>query len=140
MITLTLTLTQSINPNTTPNPQPVCTSGMQVCSLHFTPAFAEILRKEGDQKEKYKKATKVRNVVKTTVDVFSTVYLINGWSPVVDLTRCVVYIQSITSFNVNLYAVAIVTPSRKYSRKAIRLCLQGAAKKHHPTKISLFSE
>jgi len=24
--------------------------------------------------------------------------------------------------------VAIVTPSRKYSRKAIRLCLQGAAK------------
>jgi len=33
-----------------------------------------MLRKEGEQKERYKKATKVTNVVKTTVNVLSTTY------------------------------------------------------------------
>jgi len=60
--TLTLTLTLTL-----------CQSTRQVCMTTvciLPPAFAEMLRKEGMQKQKYKKATKVTNVVKTTINVF----------------------------------------------------------------------
>jgi len=50
---LNVNLNANSYPNPNPNPLPVHTSGLQVCSL--PPAFAKMLRKEGQQKEKYKK-------------------------------------------------------------------------------------
>jgi len=69
--TLTLTLTLTLCQST----RQVCKS--TVCIL--PPAFAEMLWKEGMQKEKYKKATKVTKVVKTTINVLSTAYF-NKWA------------------------------------------------------------